>query len=132
MTLRYGTDTSVLARFLTGLPEPEYRRCHRELTKMVEEDNAEIFASNQVIGEAYITVQHHYRVSEAEARAGLLSVLTSGLIAPLNGQSVLNALRETSGAGLMDRLIAEDYSTTVSETLTLDRRMAALPGVRRL
>ena len=34
--------------------------------------------------------------------------------------------------GLIDRLIAEDYSRTVSETLTLDRRMAALPGVSRL
>ena len=130
MTLRSGTDTSVLVRFLTGLPEQEYRRCHRELSRMVEEDNVEIFASNQVIGEAYITVQHHYRVSEAEARAGLLSVLTSGLIAPLSGQPVLNALQETGGAGLIDRLIAEDYSRTVSETLTLDRRMAALPGVR--
>ena len=85
MTLRYGTDTSVLVRFLTGLPEPEYQRCHRELTRMVDEDNAEIYASNQVIGEAYITVQHHYGISNSEARAGLLSVLTSGLIAPLNG-----------------------------------------------
>ena len=132
MTLRYGTDTSVLVRFLTGLPAPEYRRCHQELTRMVDEDNVEIYASNQVIGEAYITVQHHYGVSKSEARAGLLSVLTSGLIAPLNGQSVLSALQETGGAGLIDRLIAEDYSRTVSETLTLDRRMAALPGVRRL
>ena len=50
----------------------------------------------------------------------------------MNGQPVLNALQETGGAGLIDRLIAEDYSRTVSETLTLDRRMAALPGVRRL
>ena len=99
---------------------------------MVDEDNAEIYASNQVIGEAYIAVQHHYRVSESVARSGLLSVLTSGLIAPLNGQPVLNALQETGGAGLIDRLIAEDYSRSVSETLTLDRRMAALPGVRRL
>ena len=81
MTPRYGTDTSVLVRFLTGFPEPEYRRCHRELTRMVNEDNAGVYASNQVIGEAYIAVQHHYGVSEAEARAGLISVLTSGLIA---------------------------------------------------
>ena len=132
MTLRYGTDTSVLLRFLTGLPEPEYQRCRRELARMVDEDRAEIYASNQVIGEAYITVQYHYGVSKAEAKAGLLSVLTSGLISPLNGQPVLNLLQETGGAGLIDRLIAEDYSRTVSETLTLDRRMAALPGVRRL
>ena len=46
--------------------------------------------------------------------------------------SVLTALQDRSGAGLIDRLIAEDYSRTASETLTLDRRTAALPGVRRL
>lgn len=132
MTQRYGIDTSVLVRFLTGLPELEYQRCHRELTRMVDEDNAEIYASNQVIGEAYIAVQHHYGVSKSEAKDGLLTVLTSGLIAPLNGQPVLNALQETGGAGLIDRLIAEDYSRSVSETLTLDRRMSALPGIRRL
>ena len=132
MTLRYGTDTSVLVRLLTGLPEAEYQRCHRELTRMVNEDNAEIYASNQVIGEAYIVVLHHYGLSPADAKTGLLDVLTTGLIAPLNGQSVLLALEETGGAGLIDRLIADDYSRTVSETLTLDRRMAALPGVRRL
>ena len=132
MTPRYGTDTSVLIRLLTGLPEPEYQRCHRELTRMVDEGKAEILASNQVIGEAYIAVQHHYGVGKAAARSGLLSVLTSGLVAPLNGQRVLQALHETGGAGLIDRLIAEDYSRTVSETLTLDRAMAALPETRRL
>ena len=95
-------------------------------------DGAEVFASNQVVGEAYIAVQHHYGVSKANARVALTGALTSGLIAPLNGQPVLNLLQETGGAGLIDRLIAEDYSRTVSETLTLDRRMAALPGARRL
>ena len=132
MTLRFGTDTTVLVRFLTGLPEPEYHRCHRVLSRMVYEEKALVYASNQVIGEAYVAVQHHYGVSKAEARDGLLIVLTSGLIAPLNGHPVLAALRESGGAGLVDRLIAEDYSRTVSETLTLDRRMAALPGVRRI
>ena len=132
MTLRYGIDTTVLVRFLTGLPAPEYQRCRQELTKLVDEDNAEIYASNQVIGEAYVAVQHHYGISKSGARAGLLTILTSGLIAPLHGQPVLRTLQETGGAGLMDRLIADGYSRTVSETLTLDRRMAALPGVKRL
>ena len=132
MTLRYGIDTSVLVRFLTGQPAFEYQRCHQELTRMMDEDNAEIYASNQVIGEAYVAVQHHYAVSKDRARSGLLVVLTSGLIAPLNGLPVLRILQETGGAGLIDRPIAEEYSRTVSETLTPDRRMAALPGVRRL
>ncbi len=132
MTLRYGIDTSVLVRFLTGQPRLDYERCRSVLAAMVEEESAEIYASNQVIGEAYIAVQHHYGVSKTEAREGLLIVLTSGLIAPLNGHPVLTMLQETRGAGLMDRLIAEEYSRTVSETLSLDRRMTALPGVRRI
>ena len=132
MTQRYGIDTAVLVRLITSLPEAEFSRCQAELTRMVEQERAELFASNQVIGEAYIAVQHHYGVSKGDARVALTGALTSGLVAPLNGQPVLNALQETGGAGLIDRLIAEDYSRTVSETLTLDRRMAALPGVRRL
>ena len=132
MTQRYGIDTSVLVRLITSLPEAEYRRCQAELTRMVEQENAELFASNQVIGEAYIAVQHHYGVTKGDALVALTGALTSGLVAPLNGQQALNALQETGGAGLIDRLIAEDYSRTVSETLTLDRRMAALRGVRRL
>ena len=132
MTLRYGTDTSVLMRLLTGHPEDEYERCRRELTQMVQQNQVEIFASNQVIGEAYIALQHHYGISKADARQALAQVLSSGLVGPLNGQAVLAILSEHGGAGLLDRLIAEDYSRRVSETLTLDRRMIALPGVRRL
>ena len=132
MTRRYGIDTSVLVRLITKLPEDQYQRCERELGRMVEDEGAELYASNQVIGEAYIAAQHHYGVSKDAARVALAGALTSGLVAPLNGLPALTAVQETGGAGLMDRLIAEDYSRTVSETLTLDRRMAALQGVRRL
>ena len=132
MTLRYRTDASVLMRLLTGHPEDEYQRCRQGLGRMVEEDQAEIFASNQVIGEAYIALQHHYGISKPDARQSLTQVLTSGLIGPLNGQPVLIILSEQGGAGLLDRLIADDYSRQVYETLTLDRRMARLPQVGRL
>ena len=132
MTLRYGTDTSVLMRLLTGHPEDEYQRCRQGLGRMVEEDKAEIFASNQVIREAYIALRHHYGISKPDARQSLTQDLTSGLIGPLNGQPVLIILSEQGGAGLLDRLIADDYSRQVYETLTLDRRMARLPQVGRL
>ena len=98
----------------------------------MEDDHRDILVSNQVIGEAYIALQHHYGISKLEARQALTQVLTSGLVAPLNGQAALDILSAQGGAGLLDRLIAEDYSRQVSETLTLDRRMASLPGVRRL
>ncbi|MCY4558757.1 MAG: hypothetical protein OXF79_20745 [Chloroflexi bacterium] len=99
---------------------------------MVENEGREIFASNQVIGEAYVTIQHHYGVSDTDARAALTNVLTSGLVAPLNGQAAIQALQSPDSPGLFDRLIADDYSRGGLETLTLDRRMANLPNVRRL
>ena len=132
MIRRYGIDTSVLVRLLTGDPEKDFQYCVSRLRALIDEQGGEIFASNQVVGEAYVAVQHHYGVSKAAARASLLDVLRSGLVSPVNGRSVIEALETSSGAGLLDRLIAEDYSRAGMEVLTLDRKMAVLSDVRRL
>ena len=115
MTRRYGIDTSVLVRLLTGQPPETYVYCERQLTTLVE-SGTQVCASNQVIGEAYIAVQHHYDVSADDALSGLLDVLQSGLVAPLGGLQVIAALQETRGPGLFDRLIADDYSRAGLET----------------
>lgn len=132
MTQRFGIDTSVLVRLLTGEPEADFAHCVAKLSALIEDEGAEIFASNQVIGEAYVAVQHHYEVSKADARAGLLDVLHSGLVTPLNGRAVFAALEASGGAGLFDRLIADEYARASLRVLTLDRQMAALPDVQRL
>ena len=132
MTRRFGIDTSVLVRLLTGDPAADFAYCVSKLSALVKEDGSEIFASNQVIGEAYVAVQHHYGVSKADARAGLLDVLRSGLVSPLNGHSVFLALETSEGPGLFDRLIADEYSRAGLEILTLDRKMVSLSDVRRL
>jgi predicted nucleic acid-binding protein len=126
MIPRFGIDTSILMRLATGDPSEGFEHCVRRLTALVEEQDAEIFASNQVIGEAYIALQHHYGISKAEAKSGLASVLKSGLVTPLDGPSVFEALKEGGGCGLLDRLIADDYRKAAVTTLTLDRKMAAL------
>ena len=132
MTRRYGIDTSILVRLLTKDPEGEFVRCVEALRALVEDQGTEVFASNQVIGEAYVAVQHHYRVSKDDARASLLNTLRSGIVAPLNGLAVFAALEATGGPGLFDRLIADGYSKVGLDTLTLDRRMASLDGVSGL
>ena len=132
MTPRFGIDTSLLVRLVAGEPQAEFEHCVETLRSLIEDDGAEIVVSNQVIGEAYVAVRHHYGVSKTDARAGLLDVLRSGMVAPLNGRAVLAALEAREGAGLLDRLIAEEYSRVGLEVLTLDRRMATLPAVRRL
>ena len=131
MTRRYGIDTSVLVRLLTGAPPDTFSHYEKALRTLAK-SGAEVFALNQVIGEAYVTVQHHYGVSRTDARAGLLYVLRSGLVAPLNGHSVIAALEASGGPGLFDRLIADEYARAGLEVLTLDRKMAVLPEARRL
>lgn len=131
MRRRIGIDTSVLVRLITGEPPDAFARCVERLSDLAL-SGAEIFASNQVIGEAYIAVQHHYHVSESDARSEISKALTSGLVAPLNGSDVIAALQVSDGPGLFDRLIAEDYTRAGLEVLTLDRKMAALPDVQRL
>ena len=132
MALRYGVDTSILVRLVARQPHADYERCLSQLDLMVSERRCDIFASNQAIGEAYAALIHHYGVSSVDARAGLLELLTSGLIAPLNGQTTLKSLSASGGPGLFDRLIADDYSKAGMETLTLDRQMASLPDARRI
>ena len=114
MIRRYGIDTSVLVRLLTRDPEKDFEYCVRKLRALVDEQGGEIFVSNQVVGEAYVAVQHHYGASKAAARASLLDALRSGLVFPLNGRSVIEALEATGGPGLLDRLIADDYSQRLS------------------
>ena len=131
MTRRFGIDTSVLVRLLTRHPEAEFEHCVSKLHEVVDL-GAEVFASNQVIGETYVAVQHHYGVSRADARASLRDALRSGLVAPLNGRQVIAALEATGGPGLFERLIAGGYTREGLEVLTLDRQMAGLADVRRL
>ena len=101
------------------------------LQGLIAEQGAQFLASNTVIGEAYVAVQHHYGVSK-DARNGMLKVLRSGLISPLNGTAVFTAIESHSGAGLIDRLIADDYRRAQMVTLTLDRKMSALPTAQLL
>ena len=131
MTRRFGIDTSILMRLLTGLPHEGFEHCVNELTMLIEE-GGEVFASNQVLGEAYVTVQHHYGMTKCDAKSAILTVLQSGIVAPLNGSSAIQALEATGGSGLLDRLIVDDYSRSDLETLTLDRKMATLQDARRI
>ena len=126
MTGRYGIDTSVLVRLATGEPPADLERCLAGLSAVVD-GGGEVFASNQVIGEAYIVLQQFYGVTKPQARAALLEVLSRDLLAPLHGEPVLDLLRESGGPGLVDRLIVDGYAHDDLDTLTLDRRMASLP-----
>lgn len=132
MIRRCGLDTSILVRLTTGEPAQDFDRVVAALTHLVEVEHVALFASHMVIGEAYIALQHHYGVGKRDAKAALRSVLSSGLVAPSGGDAVLDALAAHRGCGLLDRLIVLQHGSDDLGTLTLDRKMAALPGAERL
>jgi len=132
MTRRFGIDTSVLVRLATGDPEVDYLKNLAALTRLVEQEQAEILVSNQVIGEAYMALQFHYGVTKPDARTALAKVLQSGLVSAQNGPKTIEVLLSNYPAGLLDRLIAQDYQREGLETLTNDRKMAKLPECAKL
>ena len=132
MTQHYGIDTSILVRLVTGEPVQAYEAAVKHLTQMVENEGAQLMASNMVIGEAYIALQRHYGVSKLSAKSALRSVLTSGLVQPVHGQAALDALAATKGIGLLNRLTTGDYLAAALDTLTLDKKMASLPRTKQI
>jgi predicted nucleic acid-binding protein len=133
MTHHYGIDTSVFVRLLTGHPEQEYEKTVKRFeARLAADPQAEFFVSNQVIGDSYIALQHHYGTEKTAAKLAMLSVLTSGLCSPLNGASVLDALKTDKGCGLLGRLIADDYAARGMKVLTNDRRMGRLSSAEKI
>jgi predicted nucleic acid-binding protein len=126
----YGLDTSVYVRLLTGHPEAEFRRTVAALECLhAAHPEVQLFVSNQVVGEAYVTLQYHYRISKEDARVAMAALFESGTVFPLNGREVSGILEgKAGGAGLLDRLILQDYRQNGLKVLTNDRRMARLPG----
>ena len=133
MNHRYGIDTSVFIRLLTGDPEADYEKTVKRFEARLEkEPQAEFFVSNQVMGEAYIALQHHYKITKSDAKTAIISVLSSGLCIPVNGATVMEALHADHGCGLIDRLIADDYAKEGISVLTNDLKMSRLPLAQKL
>jgi predicted nucleic acid-binding protein len=129
----YGIDASVFVRLLTGHPEADFAKTAKALKLLHDEHpGTELVVSNQVVGEAYITLQHFYGISQSDARKAILHLFNTGSISPLNGQPIIDILSKSGGAGLMDRLITQDYNQHETTVLTNDKRMAKLEGARLL
>lgn len=128
----YGIDTSVFVRLLVGQPEADFQHAIDRLTVIRASQSGPIVVANIVIAEAYAVLQHHYGVTKADSRRALLATLSSGLVEPAAGDVVLETIRAAKEPGLTDRLIALDYAGVPATVLTFDRKMATLPGCRRL
>lgn len=114
---------------LTGHPQADFERTAKALKRLHDEHpGTELIVSNQVVSEAYITLQHLYGISKLDSRKAILHLFHTDSISPLNGQPVIDILSKSGGAGLMDRLITQDYNQNETIVLTNDKRMAKLEG----
>ena len=128
-----GIDSSVFLRLLTGHPEEDFSRTVDALQRLNKQNGViDLVVSNHVIGESYVVLQHFYSISKSGARKGIKELFKTGSVRPLNGQPVLDILSSTGGAGLVDRLIAQEYQAHGNVVLTNDKQMAKLEGVERL
>lgn len=128
-----GVDTSVLVRLASGHPAELFERAVARLTRLLERGEFDrLEAGSLVVAEAYFALQHHYQIEPPEARRALHSVLTSGLVHAARGDEVLDALAARAEPGLVDRLVRIEDAHDGRSSLTLDRKMARLPGCRLL
>ena len=65
-------------------------------------------------------------------RTAVLHLFSNRNITPSNGPSIISILKEKDGAGLIDRLITQEYIYRDTKILTNDKRMAKLEGVELL
>ena len=124
-----GLDTSVVVRLIAGEPESLVRLA-TERIRLAMGEGERVLVSNIVVAEAYFALQRHYRMSKADARTALLRLADSGDV-EMESEAV-EALRETSSAGLVDRMIQANYRGAAAVTLTFDRKFGRRAGVELL
>lgn len=125
-----GLDTSVVVRLLTGLPQKQLQAAKARVERALDEGDA-VLVTDLAVAEAYHALHYHYGVPKVEARGLLLRFVTSGVVT-LDPESSVNALSETGGPGMVDRLIHARHRALGGITLTFERPQSRLEGAERL
>ena len=125
-----GLDTSVVVRLLVGEPQNMARAARRRLERAVEAGER-VLISDLVIAEAYFALQNHYSIPKAQARTLLRQFVESGVV-EADPTTISSDLQPAPGAGLVDRFVHSRYRARGANTLTFERKQAALEGAVRL
>ena len=129
--MRYGVDTSIVLRVLTGKPESLAAIVRTRLEELWL-DGAVLNVCDLVVSETYFALQHSYQLSKESALKALakLSVhpgfrLSSHAIAALQTPNLA-----TAKPGFLDRVIHGTYVTDdESVMLTCEKDARKLAGV---
>jgi hypothetical protein len=90
-----------------------------------------VLVCDLVIAEAYFALQHHYGIPKARVRALLRQFVESGVV-ETDPATLSSDLQPALGAGLVDRFVHSRYRALGANTLTFERKQAALEGAVRL
>ena len=127
--MEYGLDTSALMRILTGEPQHLARKVGALVRRIIKSGGV-IHVSDTVVAEAYFAFQQHYRKTKEEAIYGLETLSkTRGFRFSDGAKAALaqpNAARMSPG--LVDRMIAADYSAQGLQTISCEKSFRRLPS----
>lgn len=127
---RFGLDTSVVLRLLTGEPEPQAERAAQFLVETLDSGDW-LIVSDLVIRETYFALHTHYGVPKREAINVLARMLTEGPVQAVDGSPVLDVLKASAQGsqkpGFVDRLIQAQYEALKAETVSFEKASRRLP-----
>ena len=132
--LRVGLDSSVVVRLLTGEP-PSLALAALRRVEEAHTAGVEILASDLVVSECYLALQHHYGVAKAHAIEALRGRFARE--SPLRSLGAAAAVLERHALasrqpGFVDRLIHAEFVEEVEEMWTFERAGAKLAETRLL
>ncbi len=128
-----GLDTAVVVRLLTGEPPSQARVAARRVMAAAEAGD-EILVSDLVVAETYFALQHHYRLTKAQAVASLAELFTASPLRAAGAAHEVLATRNLARArpGLVDRLIQAGYGSLEAILWTFEESGSRLRSVEVL
>jgi predicted nucleic-acid-binding protein len=127
-------DTNVLVRLVTRDDEAQAQRAKALFDEHSQEDGA-LFVSDIVLVELCWTLERSYRLTRNEISMTLRALLDNATVQWESSAAVCAALSHfaSGSTGFPDCLIVAKASAQGCEqTVTFDRRMSQLPGVKLL
>ncbi|MDK3159955.1 PIN domain-containing protein [Kamptonema cortianum] len=131
--MKFGLDTSVVLRLLTGQPEDQAGKALEWLMQAKNRD-VSIEISDLVLAETYYALQYHYEVSKEKALNALRELISDPAIR-VQGVGALILQKQRLGnarPGFVDQLIHAQYHQESKRMLTFEKAARKLSNTEVL
>ena len=132
---RFGLDTSVVLRLITGEPETLAERAGTFIEEAVREQ-IPLVVSDLVVCETYFALHSFYEVPKREAIEALIAMFAEGPLTPADGPEILGVLEQSlkgsQKPGFVDRLIHARYVAAGASLVSFEKAARKLSGTRVL